>query len=520
MADEETPLRPAISTSAGTSSSTASTAGTTPIRRPSFLLSKLPPPPPLEPETAAKKTSKAVKLAIYVFASTFTAAANAVWFKKMLNAYRPNFEFFGNQFNVFLYVLLAALVVLHKRVRYGAHWWHKQDLPLSVLCFMGFLDATGSILSTMGGAYTAGAVQTLLNQVIIPMTLALSFLCLGQRFTGAQTLGALTIFIGAGIAIVPSFLAGKGARAGSGSGEGPPTTTLTGVLLFFSSILPGAFSNVYKEWGFAQFHVDLYYLTTFVSAIQVLFGFAFLPALQVPIFGGMPLREIPQQFTLGFKCFRGINTLPGDDCKDAFLTMWMYVLINFLFNVLQLLITKHGGATLLVISAALALPVTNFAFSMTWIMGEDTEPFNPFDAVALAVVLVGFLLYSAWDDLVDRRKKQRKRLPIQFAAGSVMYLRERADSDPSTPGYTPIRVEPPRRRGSIDVQLNRAPHPDGTNKGISASTRLLAPSKAVPILLQQKQQRRREEAGGGLAPGRPSSYQIDIVSDEVGTVSL
>src|SRR6056297_2528378 len=67
MADEETPLRPAISTSAGTSSSTASTAGTTPIRRPSFLLSKLPPPPPLEPETAAKKTSKAVKLAIYVF---------------------------------------------------------------------------------------------------------------------------------------------------------------------------------------------------------------------------------------------------------------------------------------------------------------------------------------------------------------------------------------------------------------------------------------------------------------------
>ncbi len=48
-----------------------------------------------------------------------------------------------------------------------------------------------------------------------------------------------------------------------------------------------------------------------------------------------------------------------------------YVLVNFLFNVLQLLITKHGGATLLVISAALALPVTNLAFKLHFIMGAD-----------------------------------------------------------------------------------------------------------------------------------------------------
>jgi len=440
----------------------------------------------------------------------------------MLNAYRPNFEFFGNQFNVFLYVLMAAAVVVHKRLRHGAHWWHKQDLPLNVLCFMGFLDATGSILSTMGGAYTAGAVQILLNQVIIPMTLALSFIFLGQRFTGAQTLGALTIFIGAGIAVVPSFMPRKARTADSTSSsvvDGPPTSTVTGVLLFFSSILPGAFSNVYKEWGFAQYHVDLYYLTTSVSAIQVLLGFVFLPALQLPAFGGVPLKSIPQQFTLGFQCFRGINTLPGDDCKDAWSTMWIYVLVNFLFNVLQLLITKHGGATLLVISAALALPVTNFAFCMPWIMGEDTEPFNPYDAVALVVVLLGFLLYSAWDDFVDRHK-QRKRLPMQFSAGSVMYMRERADSDPSTPGYTPLRVEPPKRRGSIDLQVNRSATNEGGSNGNGFGSRLLTPSKAIPILLQQQQQRRRGEAQGGVGVGGGYSYQINVVGEVVGTVSI
>lgn len=71
MADEGTPLRLSLSTSATTAASSISNTpgggGTTPIRRPSFLLSKPPPPPPEESETAAKKTSKAVKLAIYVF---------------------------------------------------------------------------------------------------------------------------------------------------------------------------------------------------------------------------------------------------------------------------------------------------------------------------------------------------------------------------------------------------------------------------------------------------------------------
>ena len=433
----------------------------------------------------------------------------------MLNSYKPHYEFYGNQFNVFLYVLLAALVVLHKRLRHGAHWWHKQDLPLNVLCFMGFLDAAGSILSTMGGAYTAGAVQTLLNQVIIPMTLALSFLFLGQRFTPAQSVGALIIFVGAGIAIVPSFLGGGSDPGTDDDGDGvaaPPTSTVAGVLLFFSSIVPGAFSNVYKEWGFAQFTVDLYYLTTCVSAIQVLFGFAFLPLLQMPAFGGIPLRDIPQQFTLGFQCMLGHNSLPGDDCGDALETMIGYVLVNFLFNVLQLLITKHGGATLLVISAALSLPVTNFAFSMPWIMGEDTEPYNVYDVVALVVVLGGFLLYSTWDDVMDKHA-QRKRLPIQFAAGSVMYMRERSNSDPSTPGYTPIRIEPPRRRGSIDLQLNRS------SLGPPSSSRLVTPSKAIPILQQQQ---RKRQAAAGAVPGA-QSYQIDVLEEgheDVGTVSI
>lgn len=140
-------------------------------------------------------------------------------------------EFFVNQFNVFLYVMLALAVTLQRRIKYGTHWWNKQDLPLRVLSIMGFLDAAGSVLSTMGGAYTAGAVQNLLNQVIIPMTLALSFLFLGQTFTMAQTSGAAIIFVGAAVAVFPSF-------SGEDAGDKNASTVL-GVLVFLVSVIPG-----------------------------------------------------------------------------------------------------------------------------------------------------------------------------------------------------------------------------------------------------------------------------------------
>jgi len=71
------------------------------------------------------------------------------------------------------------------------------------------------------------------KQVIIPMTLILSYLFLGQIFTISQTLGATIIFVGASIAVIPSF------RGGDATGS-----TTVGIALFFSSLIPGAFSNV------------------------------------------------------------------------------------------------------------------------------------------------------------------------------------------------------------------------------------------------------------------------------------
>ena len=57
-------------------------------------------------------------------------------------------------------------------------WWRKQSVPWGKFFVMGFLDALSAFLSTMGGAFTDGSLQNLLNQCVIPATI---------RFTSPST---------------------------------------------------------------------------------------------------------------------------------------------------------------------------------------------------------------------------------------------------------------------------------------------------------------------------------------------
>ena len=76
-------------------------------------------------------------------------------------------------------------------------------------------------------------------------------------------------------------------------------------------------------------------------------------------------------------------------------TLLLYCFVNFAYNVFSLLVTKHGSAILMVVSAALALPLTNIAFASEVLMGDDAEPFTEWDVAALLVVVFGFLEFLA-----------------------------------------------------------------------------------------------------------------------------
>ena len=233
--------------------------------------------------------------------------------------------------------------VLYRRIEAGPTFFSKQYINVWSFATMGLMDAMSGFLCSFGGAYVDGSLQNLLNQCIIPLTLIMSVMYLKVSYTCGQYTGSGAILGGTGVAVFPGF--GKSSHT---------STTPAGIIIYFFSIVPTSVSNVYKETAFREKkHCDVYVLSAIVAMFQVLWGFLFLPLLALPGFGGIPFSEMPAQMSNGFACFMGYDSLPGDHCSDkkfihtAFAAMMIYCVINFGYNVFQLLVTKVSSTLIL-----------------------------------------------------------------------------------------------------------------------------------------------------------------------------
>ena len=452
------------------------------------------------------------KAAAWVVASVVLGVGNAVTWKRLLNAYTASardehaadLEFFVNQFNLVLYIALAACAVLatsRRRPRLASRCG-----PYTV---MALLDAAAGFCSSVGGGHCDGSLQVIINQCVIPCTMLVSALAMprgkGRRFSRAQCAGAATIVLGASVGVLPHLPA-------AGAGAAPGATTPAGVLVYLANVVPSALSNVYKESALSDADADgadddddeVLVLSCVVTLLQFAWGFAFLPVLALPGFGGLPPRALAAQWPQGWACFADLASVPGAPprkhpvapCAGAeargwlgggFATMWAYALVNFAFNIAQLRVTQHADASTMCVANALALPLTQLAFASAAVMGaRGREPIAPADLAALALVSAGFGAYArraapparardpaapggaraSFDDaapLLGDSLSPPAPLPIQMAGGSMLFVRAarrapgraRANSDPGAPKspimYDPIaaarRSQTPRGKG-------------------------------------------------------------------------
>jgi len=374
----------------------------------------------LDSSSAFIISSSSLRLLVYLLLSVVVAVGNAISWKRTLNRFRAidgsqkNLELFVTQWSIFLYVVIAASILLYRWRFTSLISPQQRDYPQYKFVLMGVLDAVAGLCSSLGGAFSTGQQQTIINQANIPVTMILSHLTLQTRYDISQYIGAALIVIGSLSAAATSY----------NSQQSELSLVLWyGPLILLLSTIPNSWSNVYKEKNFKQEGLDVYYLTTFVSFYQVLLGFFFSPILAIPGLGGLAINEIPHNFYQGWQCFFG-EEIEGFDCHVPpfpYLIFLLYVIINFFYNVLLLLITKHGSALLLVISSAVSLPITNIVFTVDWLMGKDRESWSWGNCIGLIVVVIGFLLYSLVGD-----SETGEILPAQQAAGQMMYI---ADSD-------------------------------------------------------------------------------------------
>jgi drug/metabolite transporter (DMT)-like permease len=374
----------------------------------------------IQPRTYEKKEKKKTVcwLSVMMFFLTAVGCINFILVKAMYDAFGTHGAFFANQGVNLLYVLYGGGFLSYKLLFTNDIDADMKRFPQSRFFGLATLDAFGTFFTAMGATFTPLALQQILNQTLIPLTMICSFFFLRTRFRPPAIFGAMLIFAGAAAVVLGSV---------ENNSSSDHFRWYASVIYFLSNV-PMALSAVYKEIAFKDQTVDVWYLCFWVSMYQFLISFLFVPLLGVPFISGStnppPLSQLPTQFWDGALCWMGtqpcccisVTNATAAASWSTNLTdlacpldseslcptplgpaLWLlpgYTLCNFVYNALGLYITKHGSAVLRYISYALILPLATMAGASVF-----HEQITFYTVFGLVTVIVGFGLYQKFHAL-------------------------------------------------------------------------------------------------------------------------
>jgi hypothetical protein len=235
-----------------------------------------------------KNNKNSSGMILLLFFSIIGATANTVLFKITLNSFsssKTNYGFFVSQFSTFLYTFQALIISLILMWRDPASMSSLTIKNQSVYLYMGSLDAASATLGAIAGAYCPGGMQTILNQLIIPLTMIGAVLVLGTRFDRHQIWGSSFILFGSIVASSNYLFNSHDSSSSTDPSSSPFMSLSASITLYFFSILPCAMSNIYKERVMKEMDMNEVHTSTVVSFWQLWIGFLFLPLLSLKSLG-------------------------------------------------------------------------------------------------------------------------------------------------------------------------------------------------------------------------------------------
>eukprot|EP00929_Paragymnodinium_shiwhaense_P036516 TRINITY_DN19563_c0_g1_i2.p1 TRINITY_DN19563_c0_g1~~TRINITY_DN19563_c0_g1_i2.p1 ORF type:complete len:520 (-),score=89.07 TRINITY_DN19563_c0_g1_i2:506-2065(-) len=336
-------------------------------------------------------------LIVYAATLLLVSIGNQIYFKRMTSA-MPNYGWYLTQLSTVVYVPVFLAMAGTCSV--------DKDL-LTKFVMMGVFDGITGILTVLGGVHTSGTMQVLLSQVIIPMTLIFSVMFAKKRYHIYQYLGSAVIVIGVVLATMCK---------GDGNTYSSDLPVFNGI--FIIATMPGALSTVFKEVAFTGYDgdLDVNVLQFWVALFQTVTNFVCMPVYTLDLLGPqqMLFSEMIGSIWGGSRClFLQENQVilncgfdgekPCDHCPDAWKNVIGYLLFNFTYNVVTMLVIKHGGATVCFLIATLRMPMSSLAFSSSYVMGADAVPASASDFYILAVILLGLCMYRHGGQLTHKQ---------------------------------------------------------------------------------------------------------------------
>ena len=129
------------------------------------------------------------------------------------------------------------------------------------LILIGFADAMNGFMIVYSTAYVSPSLQPILLNSNIPVILLLSKLILKKSYSLKQQFGALLVFLGIILALIPSI------KNDSFDSQGAWYYTL----IFSLACVPAMLLNVVQEWVYDMPYYNVTYLVAWDCFYQLLF---------------------------------------------------------------------------------------------------------------------------------------------------------------------------------------------------------------------------------------------------------
>ena len=337
--------------------------------------------------------STSYKLQTVTIVNIVITLTSTVTFYKELHAL-DSFPRFSNTLNTAFATVLPCILLTLFYFKY--QYKPPSNVPISHLLFLALFNSSQNVLQNAGiDGIDSGAYCVLLNQIVVPLTMVLSFTLFRTNYTCFQILGAMTVVAGVIIS--------------NASSSHPRSVKYT--LIFLAGCVPQTALNLLIEQTYTSpknLILDVTWLLMIMNLISlplnVIFDF---------ISDGFETSTTWNDHEDGFQCLfhRSGGSFEDDsvDCNSAYIYAILYAPLGVMFCISNFVLVRSVSSTYYFVVVAFILPVQNLLLSWNWLMGSASngDISNISNLCGMVVVTLGLFLYVrgmstvGWDKVAD-----------------------------------------------------------------------------------------------------------------------
>lgn len=310
-----------------------------------------------------------------------------------------NYPIFMNLLSVFIYIPISFLYII-PMIMYGEQITKEQrEIPQYKFAVMGFWDSVAGVMQTFSVNYiTSSSTIVLVQQSAIPISMLISKMTLNAKYTTAQYSGATIVMAGIVAVLMPNFFSSTPTASDHQQSN---SFEIFWIFVLVLSCVPMCLSSVYKEKALGEVEIDVVYLNGCVALFQFLFAIPIcVPSAQII---NMSASDIFPNIYGGMKCWMGLNSTDKDNCSSAPYFVTIYLLFNIVYNILTVVILKHGSANILFMASTIIVPLSDVVFSLDFMPGH--KPMTYFDLLGLCIIMCGLVIYRFMPQIIQLVRK-------------------------------------------------------------------------------------------------------------------